>query len=194
MQVVDALGTFLSRFYHRDHEILPSIPISDKVRRRGDQILAESLLSQLEVLPPAALILGVTNKDVYVNDSRYVFAAPKVEKRAVILSLKWLLGAKESEVTRLRRVLTIGAMQSSHVFGIRDCKGFLCGMNPSGSLAMQDATPLYFCPECEQKIWWVCDCDPTQRYTALIEFATAHGLTTEATYWEKCLTAIESGE
>jgi archaemetzincin len=60
-------------------------------------------------------------------------------------------------------------------------------MNGSNHLAEMDGRPMWFCPECVQKVWWGCDVEPVDRYRSLAEFADQHELEGEGEYWKSCL-------
>jgi archaemetzincin len=75
--------------------------------------------------------------------------------------------------------------ETGHMLGIAHCTAYECGMNGSNHLAEMDSRPLWFWPECVQKIWWACDANPAGRYGSLIEFAKRRGLNSEADFWQK---------
>jgi archaemetzincin len=63
-------------------------------------------------------------------------------------------------------------------------------MNGSNNLEESDRTPLWFCPECEQKIWWACKIEPAKRYDALTTFARERKLIEPADFWEKSAASL----
>ena len=50
--------------------------------------------------------------------------------------------------------------ETGHMFGIRHCIAYQCGMNGSNHSDERDRQPLEFCPECQAKLWWTCGLDP----------------------------------
>jgi len=81
------------------------------------------------------------------------------------------------------RVLQVAVHETGHMFGMRHCTAYECGMNGSNSLEESDRAPLAFCPECEAKLWWVCSQNPSRRAAKLADFADRHGFKDEATLW-----------
>ncbi len=82
--------------------------------------------------------------------------------------------------------------ETGHMFGLKHCTHFECGMNGSNHRAEADSRPLWFCPEDEMKAWWACRVDPKRRYERLAEFADAHGLDAEAAFWRSSRAALSS--
>ena len=80
----------------------------------------------------------------------------------------------------------------SQAVGIRDFAAYHCGMNSASSLTALDEKPLAFCPECEQKVWWLCDIEPLDRYQRLVEFAAEQHLEPERHHWQQMLDAIRT--
>jgi len=64
--------------------------------------------------------------------------------------------------------------ETGHMFGIRHCIAYQCGMNGSNHSEERDRQPLEFCPECQAKLWWTCAIDPLFRSRALEEVARKH--------------------
>ena len=63
-------------------------------------------------------------------------------------------------------------------------------MNGSSSLNESDLTPLYYCPECDAKLWWACKPEPGARAGKLAGFAKRHSLADESMMWEKIAKAL----
>jgi archaemetzincin len=94
------------------------------------------------------------------------------------------LGDPELEPkTFLRRMLKIAMHETGHMFGIRHCTRFDCGMNGANHQDEADGQPMWFCPEEEMKIWWGFGVEPAERYRRLAEFSATKGLEHEADFW-----------
>jgi hypothetical protein len=76
--------------------------------------------------------------------------------------------------------------------GLRDFAAYHCGMNTTKGLPELDAKPMEFCPECEQKVWWLADIEPLERYKRLAEFASEHHLEPERLHWQQLLDAVRA--
>jgi predicted Zn-dependent protease len=98
----------------------------------------------------------------------------------------------EDRVQILRRLLKTAVCLVGQAVGIRDFAAYHCGMNAAASLSDLDAKPLAFCPECEQKVWWLCDMEPLERYKGLVQFASRYGLEAERRHWRQMLDVIHS--
>ncbi len=80
----------------------------------------------------------------------------------------------EQRECALRTTMT-ATHETGHMFGIRHCIAYECGMNGSNHSEERDRQPLEFCPECQPKLWWTCGLDPLMRSRALAEVARRHG-------------------
>jgi archaemetzincin len=94
----------------------------------------------------------------------------------------------------LRRALQTATHEAGHMLGIQHCIACECGMNGSNHLEEADATPMWFCPECDRKRWWACRTDPAERYHRLAGFCEAHNLPAEAKFWRRSHEAIRTAE
>jgi len=92
----------------------------------------------------------------------------------------------------LRRTLKIALHETGHMFGIRHCTGFECGMNGANHQDEADRHPIWFCPEDEMKIWWGFGADPAERYRQLAEFSETHRLEHEAAFWRLSEKAVRT--
>jgi archaemetzincin len=92
----------------------------------------------------------------------------------------------------LRRTLKLAVCAVGQAVGIADFAAYPCGMNPVQGRADLDDKPLLFCPECVQKVWWLGDVEPLDRYKQLVEFANRHHLEQEHRHWQRTLEAIRT--
>jgi archaemetzincin len=150
----------------------------------------------------AVAVLALTATDLWPgHDGRrewnFVFGQASLVDRVGVWSLARYGDPEESaeaEARCLRRTLKVALHETGHMLGIRHCIAHECGMNGSNSLAETDRAPLWFCPQCEQKIWWACRLDPAQRYRRLAEFAERRALGEEAQFWQSAADRVGAAE
>jgi archaemetzincin len=78
------------------------------------------------------------------------------------------------KICAIRTVMT-ATHETGHMFGIRHCTTYECGMNGSNNGDERDRQPLEFCPECQPKLWWTLKLDPLTRSRAIEAAARRHG-------------------
>jgi archaemetzincin len=83
--------------------------------------------------------------------------------------------------------------ETGHMFGIRHCIAYQCGMNGSNHSDERDRQPLEFCPECQAKLWWTCGLDPLARSRALTAVARKYALEQVAGELAKQSKALATG-
>ena len=191
-----------SRFYGLPTKLLDplSLEIIPKEARRvhpswGDhQILSIYVLDH--VLKPrrpkdAAAMLALTTSDLWPGEGwNFVFGQASLKERVGVWSLYrygTTKGSKAEYNQFRRRMYKVALHETGHMFGIHHCTAYECMMNGSNHLAEMDGRPMWFCPECAQKVWWGCDVEPVDRYRSLAEFADMHELDGEREYWLNCL-------
>jgi len=151
------------------------------------QLLTPYLLNQ--VLKPRrqngdAAVLGITAKDLWPGAGwNFVFGQASLTERVGVWSMARNGDPDESpgmrQLCALRTVLT-ATHEIGHMFGIRHCIAWTCGMNGSNHLAERDRKPLEFCPECQPKLWWTLGLDPLERSRTLESTARRHGFEADA--------------
>ena len=72
---------------------------------------------------------------------------------------RWRATAKPTARAEVRSLCALRTAQTAthetgHMFGIRHCIAYECGMNGSNHAEERDRQPLEFCPECQAKLWW----------------------------------------
>ena len=95
--------------------------------------------------------------------------------------------------TMLRRSCKVLAHETGHMFGLRHCIHFQCGMNGSNHLAESDSRPIHLCPICLRKLQHAVGFDHVARYRALEAFYQRVGLKPEAAWVRRRLAFIEGG-
>jgi archaemetzincin len=142
----------------------------------------------------AVALLALTPTDLWPGEGwNFVFGQASLAQRVGVWSTARFGDPGKGPKPFLRRVLQVAVHETGHMFGMRHCTAYECGMNGSNSLEESDRAPLAFCPECEAKLWWVCGQDPVKRAGLLADFARRHGFGTEATLWEAQVKALGAG-
>lgn len=175
---------------------LDTIPAAARRNRPDwgmDQILTTYVLqSMLKPRRPddAVAVLGLTAMDLWPGkDWNFVFGQASLSERVGVWSL-YRFGDPskgEDEATKFRlRALKLATHETGHMFGIRHCVHYQCGMNGSNSLDETDDGPLEFCPQCVAKICWASRINPADWFAGLVDFAKKHDLA-EQKIWQDCL-------
>ena len=164
---------------------LESIP-EDATRRFSFDGLPQLLTTYLlnAVLLPLrqdtdAAVLAITAADLWPGPGwNFVFGQASLKERVGVWSMARNGNADGRPAERgncaLRTTMT-ATHETGHMFGIRHCIAYECGMNGSNNSDERDRQPLEFCPECQPKLWWACGLDPLARSRALAVVARRHG-------------------
>lgn len=202
-EIVRATNRFLALFFRMPAKALDRLPASvipraaTRPRFGVTQIHTAYLLDTL--LPPrlpddAAALLCLTAADLYPQDSwNFVFGQASLSRRVGVWSLHRLASPDASPDafrTPLLRMLKIASHETAHMFGLRHCTAWRCGMNGSNSLPETDGAPLDFCPECAAKLCWALHADPVERYRDMETFLRANGLAPQADACRDALAAL----
>ena len=91
----------------------------------------------------------------------------------------------------LRTIMT-ATHETGHMFGIRHCIAYECGMNGSNNSDERDRQPLEFCPECQAKLWWTLQLDPVKRSLGLEAVACKHGFEVAADAFARQAAVLKS--
>lgn len=103
------------------------------------------------LLDPQGMVLGVTDVDLFVPDSPFVFGEADRESRVAILSVARLRQAAD-EVTLRRRVQIQGLHQAGHLVGLSYCEDARCAMFAATSLADVDRQQAALCHICRNEL------------------------------------------
>jgi archaemetzincin len=163
------------------------------------QLLTTHLLNEVLMKrrqPRDAAVLGITAVDLWPGDGwNFVFGQASLKERVGVWSMARNGDPDESadELRRctLRTVMT-ATHETGHMFGIRHCIAYECGMNGSNNSEERDRQPLEFCPECQAKLWWTLGLDPVRRSELLERVAIRHGLPRTAESFARQTKALKS--
>jgi archaemetzincin len=188
-EVMHVVTDFLQPFFGLKLAVDPSVPleaIPGESQRQftlegPPQLLTTYLLSSI-LLPRRqaadAAVLAITAADLWPGPGwNFVFGQASLKERVGVWSM-----ARNGDVDgrpamrklcALRTTMT-ATHETGHMFGIRHCVAYECGMNGSNHSDERDRQPLEFCPECQPKLWWTCGLDPLERSRALAAVARRH--------------------
>lgn len=128
-----------------------------------------------------AAVLGITALDLWPGPGwNFVFGQASLRERVGVWSMARNGDPDERPAMRklcaIRTAMT-ATHETGHMFGIRHCTAYECGMNGSNNSDERDRQPLEFCPECQAKLWWTLGLDPLARSRALEAAARKHDFT-----------------
>ena len=129
------------------------------LRRLGPQWDANEIIRQLgkglNARPGSGVgYLGVTELDIYANESRYVFGLAAVGGNAGIISYRrytsYLLDEPPNRDRLKERLLKQALSTIGLIYGLPRCTDPTCARAYANSLAEHDAKQLKLCAECQQ--------------------------------------------
>jgi archaemetzincin len=200
--LVEPVRRFLEVFFQRevlagDRLELPEQAFHPDKGQFG-QFDAEALLTGLiDACPPdSGVCMGITERDLFVDDLQYVFGLGHFRQRVGVFSTYRLWADRTNPRTGrtepapppepLRRALKVAVHELAHEFSIAHCVHYRrCIMGGTNSLAESDAGSLMLCPMDHEKLRWNLGFDPHERFVGLADFAEDHGLHGEARYWRR---------
>lgn len=204
VSVVRKLKEFMQLFFGMDvvtlekigMEKVPNTARRDSPQSGGKQILTTHILDGI-LLPnrpeDAVAMLAITPSDLWPGEGwNFVFGQASLGERVGVWSTARFGDPNQDPTGYLRRVLQVAAHETGHMFGIKHCTAYECCMNGSNNLSESDRAPLFFCPECDPKLWWACGLDPVKRAKALADFAKRHSLVWEAGQWNRVAATLSA--
>lgn len=146
------------------------------------QLLTTHLLNQVlraRRTAADAAVLGITALDLWPGPGwNFVFGQASLSERVGVWSMA--RNGEPDGTPQMRSVCALRTVQTAthetgHMFGIRHCIAYECGMNGSNHVDERDRQPLEFCPECQPKLWWTLGLDPLARSRGIEAVARRHG-------------------
>lgn len=205
--VLDITTDFLKPFFGLPLIIDPIVPletIPESAKRVENymgmkQLLTTHLLNEVLMKrrqAKDAAVLGITAVDLWPGEGwNFVFGQSSLKERVGVWSMARNGDADERPAMRkicaIRTAMT-ATHETGHMFGIRHCTKYECGMNGSNSGDERDRQPFEFCPECQPKLWWTLNLDPLVRSRALETVARRHGFDTVAAALSKQTAALRT--
>lgn len=188
-KVFEIVKDFLRPFFGFDIAVNPAVSLAEipasaqRVNENtgGRQLLTPHLLQKVLAARRTAAdaaVLGLTAIDLWPGAGwNFVFGQASLTERVGVWSMARNGDAERSGTRSLCAIRTAmtATHETGHMFGIRHCIAYQCGMNGSNGSSERDNQPLEFCPECQAKVWWTCGLDPLQRSRALAAVARKHG-------------------
>jgi archaemetzincin len=188
--VLEVVVDFLKPFFGLPLALDPAVPLesipADAQRVQyfegPKQLLTTHLLNHVLMKrrqAKDAAVLGITASDLWPGAGwNFVFGQASLKERVGVWSMARNGDADDRPAMRkicaMRTVMT-ATHETGHMFGIRHCIAYECGMNGSNNSDERDRQPLEFCPECQPKLWWTLKLDPLARSRALEAVARRHG-------------------
>lgn len=203
------LKTFASAYFGMPVRVLPQVAADGHgfTTRRNPhtgkrQILTHDILRFLKKKLPrdAFCILGITMEDLYPDpDWNFVFGMASLVERVGVFSFARYDPAFYGEqrdrnhaTVLLRRSCKVLAHETAHMFGIKHCIYYQCGLNGSNHLAESDSRPVHLCPVCLRKLQYNVGFDVVKRYRRLANFYRRTDLEPEAAWVTRRLQHIIS--
>jgi len=187
--VLEITVDFMKPFFGLPLVLDPQVPLStipanaqrELYQRAPKQLLTSYLLNQVlreRRRDEDAAVLGITGMDLWPGAGwNFVFGQASLTERVGVWSMARNGNADHAQLRKLCAVRTVmtATHETGHMFGIRHCIAYKCGMNGSNNASERDRQPLEFCPECQPKLWWSLALDPLRRSRALESAARRHG-------------------
>lgn len=205
MKIITLTTRYLGIFYDVPVKTLTTLPLSAipaSARRQHpswgmDQILSTYVLDT--VLKPhrpkdACALIAFTASDLWPGEGwNFVFGQASLRERVGVWSI-YRNGDpgdnKEAFLLCLRRTLKTGTHETGHMFSIKHCTAYECGMCGCNHREESDRRPLWFCTECMAKVCWATRVMPVPRFRKLSAFCATYGLKKEAEFYQRCITTL----
>ncbi|MDO4583639.1 MAG: archaemetzincin [Planctomycetia bacterium] len=204
-EIVRRTVEYLEIFYGLQVKRLPAMSLSKvpATARRihpdtGQRQLQAIFIAQKIMYPrlpkDAAAYILLTAEDLWPGEGgNFCFGYAMYQARVGIWSMA-RHGDSSNEAEReqcLRRTLRVASHETGHMFSLKHCTKYRCGMNGANSLEEADETPLEFCPECLAKLRWACKRKLLPRWEELENFYDQYDLRPEADFVRRCLEMVE---
>lgn len=101
--------------------------------------------------PQHSFVLGITDVDLFVPDSPFVFGEADRESKSAVISISRLRPAAEGESLRRRAQMEV-MHQAGHLIGLSYCEDARCGMFLAQSPQDVDRKQLQLCNLCRNEL------------------------------------------
>lgn len=158
--VLEALSEDLERVFMGQVRIVARMEIpANSYNSRRNQYQAPLFLAALRRGLDAGKkekILGITDKDLYVQGLNFVFGQAELPGVFAVISLARLhqsyYDLPEDRDLFLKRVIKEAVHELGHTFGLKHCSNSDCVMFFSNSLYDTDRKSNEFCPSCKSRV------------------------------------------
>lgn len=198
--LIDTTARFLGDFFGLQVKSFAGVAVEhlpESARRRHpatgqSQLHAGAINAFLAArgMPADAVgMIALTNEDLWPGGNwNFVFGLASLTQRVGVWSLARLGDPTREHVISTRflwRVLRTASHECGHLFGLRHCTLYECGMNGANGLAEFDSQPLEFCSHCQAKITLATGTDALERVQRLAAFAAEFRLQPELAHWAR---------
>lgn len=159
LELIDRLATEAARVMHTDCEVethsLPADFAFDEIRR---QVWSTPLLAKLQERrrPPGAILLGITELDLYVPVLTFVFGEAQLRGPAAVVSAHRLrdeyYGMPANSPALVERLLKETLHELGHTQGLKHCTDWRCVMSSAHTVERIDIRQAGFCTACARSI------------------------------------------
>lgn len=195
---VGETAAFLSAFYHAPCTVLKSVSdelVPESMRRiHGGKTQFNATYVLDHVLKPrrpddAIAVLAITATDLYPSEQyNFVFGLASLSQRVGVWSLSRYGDPRQDDFRR--RLFKVAVHETGHMFGIPHCVAFDCLMNYVNNRPELDRVPMWFCPECVQKVAYARKLEIGDYLRSLSMFAVKHDLENEGDFWNRSADAV----
>ncbi len=188
---------YLECVFHLRTKTAQTLPLScvpKGMRRMHDgnlQVCTKFVLDTLVRIPvsyDAAVAICFTKHDLYPNPSwNYVFGEASLKQRVGVWSFSRYGNPNNKPEFKkvLARTLKVASHETAHMFSLKHCIRYECNMNGSNSLEESDRQPLYFCPDCLQKLSWNMGFTLKDHFKGLESFYNRYGFAGDSLFIRK---------
>lgn len=161
------------------------------------QVRSRFVLDTIANLPlpkDAAVAICLTRYDLYpAEDWNFVFGQASLSRRVGVWSFYRYGDANDTSdfKTVLKRTLKVASHETGHMFSIGHCIRYECDLNGSNSMGETDASPMYYCPDCLEKLSWNIGFELEPHFAGLMDFYKTYGFTEEAQFMQKNLDRLK---
>jgi archaemetzincin len=165
-EIVVKTASYLQTFYNLKTQFIKLSDTTNIYRQsrsnpstKNLQLSASYLMGVLKKQFPkdAATVIGFTAIDLYPGDNwNYVFGLASLRNRVGVWSMNRFGNPENKEEYQdcLMSTIKTAVHETGHMFTLQHCVKYDCCMNGGNNLAELKRQPVYFCPDCLDKICW----------------------------------------